>query len=120
MDATARQVFRDKVRSALMEGVCRFCVDRQEDGPPCIIEGTPCCVFGHIEPLTDAVLDSFETDMRPYLLKVRQKVCNICEHQHADGSCDLREETLCPLNNYLPLVVEAIESARYGPLDWNS
>jgi hypothetical protein len=107
--------FYEKVHGAILEKVCRYCVDRRPDGPPCQIEGSLCCVFGHFRPVVDAVLDASGGDaLRPYLLSLREKVCTTCTHSCGKERCSLREHMLCPLSYYFPLVVEAVESVRYG------
>lgn len=107
---SVENVPKEAVRAAIIDRVCKYCVDRQEDGPPCEIGGSTCCVFGHLERVFDAVTSTSDSGMQPYLLTLRKKVCSGCESVHDDGSCALRTATLCPLNNYFPMVVEAIET----------
>jgi len=115
MSETAEALhMQDPVRQAIIERVCQYCIDRQEDGPPCMIEGQLCCVFGHLERVMDAVASVSDARLEPYLLSLRKRVCANCDHVHEDSSCALRNATLCPLNNYFPVVVEAIETVHEG------
>ena len=107
------ETFRSELRDAIMARVCAVCVDRQPEGPPCLFEGHLCGVFEHLEPLTESVLSSYSDAVESYLGRVRSGVCDHCENQAADGSCAMRAKALCPLNNYLSLVIQAIESVRY-------
>jgi len=108
--------FYEEVRKAVLERVCGYCVDRQPSGPPCTLQGHLCCVFGHFQPVVDAVLEGSALGgdgMQPYLLRLREKVCVSCEHCGSAGRCPLREHMLCPLSFYFPLFVESVESVRY-------
>lgn len=106
--------FREAVHDKILEKVCPYCVDRTPEGPPCEIDGELCCVFSHLDNMLKAVLATDDSDMRPYIRMTRQVVCSACDHQEPSGFCPRRAETLCALNNYLPLVVEAIEEVRYA------
>jgi hypothetical protein len=100
--------------------ICPYCVDRTPegppDGPPCEIDGELCCIFQHLDNMVKAVVSTSDSDVRPYIRMTRQVVCSACDHQDPSGFCPQRVETLCALNNYLPLVVEAIEDVQYGEL----
>jgi ferredoxin len=110
----SREAFYEEVRRAVLERVCGYCVDRRPSGPPCMLDGRLCCVFGQFRPVVDSILEGPGADgMQPYLLRLRERVCVSCEHCGAEGRCPLREHMLCPLSYYFPLVVEAVESVRY-------
>jgi len=115
IEASRGEGFYEEVRRAVLDRVCGYCVDRQPSGPPCTIQGTLCCVFGHFRPVVDGIVEcSAQSDAtRPYLLRLREKVCVSCEHTCPGGRCPLREHMLCPLSCYFPLVVEAVETVRY-------
>lgn len=102
------------VHDKILEKVCPLCVDRTTEGPPCEIDGKLCCVFLHLDNMLKAVLSTQSENLLPYIKKVRSVVCTACEHPDEQGFCPTRAESFCALNNYAPLLIEAIEEVAYA------
>ena len=45
-----------------------------------------------------------------YLKAIHEKVCTVCTERTAEGKCGLSEGTVCPIEVYLPSIVEVVHS----------
>ena len=41
---------------------------------------------------------------------MRDRICNVCAEQSADGSCGLPSCAVCPIEQYLPKIVQTVHA----------
>jgi hypothetical protein len=103
----------DTIRAALRERVCGICFDRNDDGTCGLPEGRVCAIEGHLPEIVKAVEDVESVDLSPYVDSIRTQVCPNCS-QDDHGNCAFRERFDCSVDNFLMLVVDAIEEVKKG------
>ena len=89
--------------------VCRYCVDRKEDGTCGLSNPPECSLHKCLPKIVDAVFRIESDSIEDYVQSVREEVCEGCANQKLDGYCPVREQVRCALDRYLPLIVGAIE-----------
>jgi hypothetical protein len=99
------------IREALKQRVCGVCFDRNDDGTCGLPEGRVCAIEGHLPEIVKAVEAVDSVDLSPYIDRIRLQVCPNCS-QDDHGSCVFRDNFDCSVDNFLALVVDAIEDAR--------
>ncbi len=94
---------------AIKERVGAACLDRKDDGtcdPP---EGRTCALDLHI-PLIVGAVRALESDrIDDYARSVVERVCSQCANQDETGRCHSRDHWECCLDNFLYLVVDAVD-----------
>jgi hypothetical protein len=101
----------ERIREALKVKVCGVCFDRNDDGTCGIPEDRVCALEGHLPEIVKAVEDVESFDLSPYVDSIRSQVCPNCsEDEH--GHCAFRERFDCSVDNFLYLVVDAIEDLK--------
>ncbi len=93
----------------IREQVCRHCVERPPEGPPCTPLGKVCGIELYLPLLIDAVHQVDSPWVEDYLKQSRHAVCEQCPFHHT-GVCP------CPMDELVYLVVRAIETVdeRHG------
>lgn len=95
---------------AIRQRVCSACLDQRDDGG-CGLTQRTCAIEAHL-PRLAAVLAGIDSPrMDEYDAAVRAEICPACASQDAQGRCAVRAAGDCALLTYLPLVLDAIESA---------
>jgi len=111
----------DEYKEAMRDAVCSVCVSftaDSENPARCIHENSKqCSLFANLDEVVDVVSKVDSGSIAPYLQSLRRNVCAKCEHQDANGVCDVRdnhgpEPTWCALDAYFNLVVGAIEGVQ--------
>lgn len=83
--------------------VCRRCVARVKNAPPCQPKGIGCGVEQHLEKLV-AICRSVDSALiDPYLDRLHDEICEDCANKET-SNCP------CPLKYLLPLAVAAVET----------
>jgi hypothetical protein len=101
----------EELESIVRNRICRVCSDRSTDGN-CGLENPSECGLFRLFPQVARAIQSTNSDrIEDYISAIRENVCVICQHQDADGSCEVRSQVSCALDAYLVLIVEAIEEA---------
>jgi hypothetical protein len=101
----------DAIREALKERVCGVCFDRNDDGTCGLPEGRVCAIEGHLPEIVKAVEAVESVDLSPYVDSIRVQVCPNCS-QDDHGSCVFRNSFDCSVDNFLMLVVDAIDEVK--------
>lgn len=96
-------------RIALKERVCKVCVDRLDDGSCGLRPGRICALEMHLPRIVRAVQSVRSNYVSDYVDEIRQIVCAHCPNEES-GTCHYRENWDCSLDNFVSLVVDAIES----------
>ena len=96
---------------ALQNSVCSVCLDRHDDGSCSLPKGRVCGLKRHLPLLVDVVHNVESTRMDDYLDAVERSICTRCPEQDAAGNCEYRDKALCALYTYLPLVLDAVDTA---------
>jgi hypothetical protein len=90
----------------LREQVCKRCIVRLPEAPPCDIRGVGCGIEGHLPKLIELcrTVDSRRID--PYVERLLTDIC---------ANCEFRETSVCPcpLKYLLPLAVQAVETVEF-------
>ena len=111
----------DEYRDAMRESICSMCVARLEDrkNPDrCVYEGSgQCSLFAHLPEVVEAVTSVSSDSMDAYTQSLRRRVCAHCDHQNAQGICNLRDNlgpmpSWCVLDAYFNLIVGVIEDVQ--------
>jgi len=86
----------------LREHVCRHCIERQPDCPPCAPHGKACGIEQHIPELVSICRTTDSLQMDTYIQQLHDNICQNCEYRDKP-TCP------CPLDYLLQLAVEAVE-----------
>lgn len=89
--------------------VCRRCIDSDGYGNCLIDPSIDCTLQLYFPKVVEVVSKVHSEKMDDYIRDVRSTICVACKYQTATGLCLLRATVECPLDRYLPLVIEAIE-----------
>lgn len=87
----------------IREEVCKHCVERPPEGPPCYPHGKVCGVELHLPQLIEAIQDVQSGSILPYLEHDREVVCEQCAF-HGASCCP------CPMDELIYLIVNAVET----------
>jgi hypothetical protein len=98
-------------RQTLKDRVCGICFDRNNDGTCGLPESRTCAIEGHLPEIVEAIEAVESFDMTPYVERIRSEVCPNC-NQDELGRCVFRENFDCSVDNFLMLVVDAIEEVK--------
>ena len=97
-------------QEAVHKQVCSRCVDRTFDGA-CGLTGERACAFTFLAPqIVLAILSRSSNSFEDDLWSIRAFVCSTCKHQDATGHCSRRNSADCPLDRYLPLIIQTVRS----------
>ena len=97
---------------ALQAGICVKCADGDGRGGCRIAAGRDCAMKTHLPQILEAVNSVYSSSIAPYEEQLRKKVCGVCTHQSADGTCRLRTDVECALDRYFPLIVQVLEETQ--------
>lgn len=89
--------------------ICKLCADASDEGL-CAISGSGACmVERHLPKIIQVAYIVESTELRDYVASFREHVCVECQK---DGAvhCSSRDEGLCGMDKYFPLVVEAVDA----------
>ena len=101
----------EELESIVRNRICAVCTDRAAGGK-CGLEDPGACALFRLFPQVAAAIQSTHSDnIEDYIRCLRENVCTICQHQDADGNCEMRRQVSCALDAYLLLIVEVIEEA---------
>jgi hypothetical protein len=103
-------------RQTLKDRVCGICFDRNDDGTCGLPESRTCAIEAHLPEIVKAIEAVESFDMTPYVERIRSEVCPNCS-QDALGRCAFRESFDCSVDNFLMLVVDAIEEVKKRETD---
>ena len=105
-----QQEYWDAVRAK----VCVKCVEGDKEGGCHIMRSERCTLKAYFPQTLDAVNAVYAPWISPYEEQLRDKVCKgACARQDASGACALREDVMCALDRYFPLVVQVIEETQF-------
>ena len=105
--------YPDPAHEAIRRYVCERCVDYGQDGTCHSHDPEGCGIFRNLPDLLAIARDLHELKVEPYAQAVRERICFKCKNSTQSGEkCEIREHTDCNLDNYLPLVIEALESLK--------
>jgi hypothetical protein len=96
----------DEYLAEVREHVCRRCIERGRDCPPCGSHDHPCGIEAHLPELVALCRTTDSLQMADYLDKLHDVICPQCEYKDTSG-CP------CPLDYLLQLAVEAVEAVDY-------
>ena len=93
---------------AVKSSVCALCEQSDDEG--CSISGHSLCMIEKHLPRIVQVSAMVQSDkVEDYVAAFRQHICTNCR-QDGNAFCFVRESEACGLDQYFPLVVEAIEA----------
>ena len=90
--------------------VCRRCIERPPDAPPCAPKGKRCGIELHLQEIVDITHATVGRAIDPYMERFHEEVCSECANRATD-------QCPCPLDYLLLLAVEAIEATDRRLLD---
>jgi hypothetical protein len=93
----------DEYLAEIREQVCRRCIERQPNAPPCAPRGKPCGIELHLPAIIEICRTTDSALIDPYIEALHDKICAYCELKDKP-SCP------CPLDYLLLLAVEAVET----------
>ena len=99
----------EQYREAIEKRVAAACMDRTDDGkcnPP---EGRVCALEFDIPAVIQAVRAVRSNRIDEYSDSIRNVVCVHCVNRDEHGECYFRDHMECCLDNFLSLVVDAVE-----------
>lgn len=102
----------DVYRQALKDRVCGICLDRKDGGACGLPPTRTCAVDLHLPKIIRAVEAVQSNRISDYVTSIQGTVCVQCPNQNESGYCHFRESLDCALDNFVYLVVEAIEGTR--------
>lgn len=97
---------------ALQARICVKCADGDGDGGCRIASDRTCAIRTHFPRIIESVNSVYSASIEPYEEQLRKRVCGVCEHQSAEGTCHLRNDVECALDRYFPLIVQVIEETQ--------
>lgn len=95
-------------RDAIKERLGQVCIDRKADGTCSLPEDNFCAIDRHLPEIIQAVKAVKSDRIEEYSRSIAATVCSLCKEGET-GHCDFREVWKCCLENYVYIVVEAIE-----------
>ena len=90
--------YMDEIR----ETVCKRCIERPAEGPPCAPLGKTCGIELHLPELIASIRQIQSDTIAPYLESNDQKICQSCAQAKSDA-CP------CSMRTLAVLLVEAVE-----------
>jgi len=93
----------DECLAELREQVCKRCIERQPEMPPCAPRGKPCGIEMHLRDMIDICRTTDSALIDPYIERLHDSICAHCEYKDK-STCP------CPLDYLLQLAVEAVET----------
>ena len=111
----------EEYKNAMRSSVCTVCVcfkDDQQNQGRCVHENSgQCSLFAQMGEVVDVISHVHSSSIEPYMDALRERVCAKCDHQDAQGVCNLRDNhepmpTWCVLDVYFNLIVGAVEEVQ--------
>lgn len=99
----------EEYHDAIDRRVAAACLDRKDDGtcnPP---EGRKCVLELNLPEIVKAVKAVKSDRIDDYAHSIRETVCVDCINQDEHGECYFRDQMQCCLDNFMSLVVDAID-----------
>ena len=100
----------EEMEALVRNRICAVCAERTVEGVCGSKDPDHCSLFRLFPLVAQAVLATEGEEIGPYLQAIHENVCSVCIDQALDGTCPRRGGG-CPLDAYLPQVIEAIEQA---------
>ena len=103
--------YKDAQHEAIRRYVCERCVDYGQDNMCHSHDPEGCGIFRNLPDLIAISKELHELKLDAYVRAVRDRICFKCKNATGSGeNCEVREHSDCGLDNYLPLVIEALET----------
>lgn len=113
--ATPIPGYQDPVHEAIRKYVCERCVDYGQDNICHSHDPEGCGIFRNLPDLLVIARELHDLKLEAYAKAVRERICFKCKNSQTAGEkCEIREHAECGLDNYLPLVIEALETIDPG------
>ena len=101
----------EELEKLIRDEICGICDELGRDGKCNEPTQGECSLF-HLFPLVaQTIQETTSDDINVYLRAVREKVCTVCLNEPPGAGCVKRIEARCALDNYLPLIIDAVERA---------
>jgi hypothetical protein len=98
---------------AMRTHVCVRCDDGDGRGNCRLVNTQPCPLKSYFPEILGVVNSVYSHSIEPYEELLHKRVCAICVHPSAHGSCSLRDAARCPLDRSFPVVVQVIEGTQF-------
>jgi hypothetical protein len=94
---------------SISERVFARCVDEKDGaGSLCLTNEAQCTIKRFLTEIVNIMKTVQSERLDPYIDALHRDVCAKCEFAKPDGSCERRERADCCVDQYFPLLVEAI------------
>jgi hypothetical protein len=93
----------DEYMAEIREQVCKRCIDRPPEAPPCAPHGKRCGIELHLADIVQVAHAARSRAIDPYIEHFHSDVCTHCSNRET-SQCP------CPLDPLLLLAIEAIET----------
>ncbi len=93
----------DAYMAAIREEVCSRCRERYSGAPPCDSQDLVCGIELYLPRLVDICHATDSCLIGPYMEKFHEEICATCDNQST-------KDCPCPMQQFLPLAVRAIEA----------
>jgi len=100
----------ENLEAIVRNRVCMVCTEKTNEAICGMDDPNHCSLFRLFPRVVEAILATDSDRLEAYVEAIREHVCSVCIEQRLDGNCELRGEA-CPLDAYLPAIVDAIEEA---------
>jgi hypothetical protein len=97
------QMYEEAIRSR----VCAQCIERTGRGVCGTDAWDECALNRHLPEIVEIVRTLGSDSLHDYVHELHNVVCVSCK-DNLDGRCSLREHQTCALDQYFPLVVQAV------------
>lgn len=103
------QPLHDRVQNRIRETICKACIYERADGGCSLSGQRECPILGRLPKIIDIIRTTHDSDIGPYVERLREVICKDCEMQDPAGTCALREHAECALDDYFVLIVDLVE-----------
>lgn len=100
----------EEYEQAVRDSVASACIDRADDGTCAPPAGQMCALELNLREIVKAVKAVKSERIDEYAESIRENVCMHCINQNLHGECYYRDHLDCCLDNFMLLVVDAIEA----------
>ncbi len=101
----------DPYLQAIKDKVCMHCIDADSYGNCRTSDAKYCTIELNYKRVVKAIQQTNSGRYEDYISALRENVCSNCNYGASDD-CVERDTVECPLDRYLPLVVDAVEGVR--------
>ena len=99
----------EEYQEAIKNRLASACLERADDGTCAPPDGRRCALDLNMLEIIKAVKAVKSDYMGDYAEQIRETVCEQCVNQDEHGHCQFRESIECCLDNFMLLVVDAID-----------